>query len=174
MRIIEEKFRDLLESYNVTECYTTPLMFTCDSELNGIIRVNVNSNELIDKLYELLSNHERCGKKQWLIIGSFSERENLRPNYDLNGEIKERNEREFRELLKKYNVSKCYLNRSIDFGSQWISGDVYVDKEDYQLFDEVWNLFYNNDLEESPSVMVQVIKDGMDVSKLTEFDVNKE
>lgn len=51
-------------------------------------------------------------------------------------------ERRFKEVLKSYGVTKCYINEEFDFGSAYAEGEIYVDVKDNMLFFGYLQNFY--------------------------------
>lgn len=47
----------------------------------------------------------------------------------------------FRELLKEYGVTKCYVSPGFDFGADSPDGDIFVDVNSYELVMKIYKLF---------------------------------
>lgn len=47
----------------------------------------------------------------------------------------------FKQLLKSYGVSKCYIGDGFSFDDEYPNGTIYVDVEDSKLYLEMYKLF---------------------------------
>ena len=50
-------------------------------------------------------------------------------------------EKRFRELLKSYGVTKCYVNEGFDFDSTYAEGEIFVDVDDWRLHLDIYKIF---------------------------------
>ena len=50
-------------------------------------------------------------------------------------------EKRFKEVLKSYGVTKCYVNEGFDFDSTYAEGEIYVDIKDRMLFLDIYKIF---------------------------------
>ena len=50
-------------------------------------------------------------------------------------------ELKFKELLKSYGVSKCYLGDGFSFDDEYPNGTFYIDVADNKLYLEMYKLF---------------------------------
>ena len=50
-------------------------------------------------------------------------------------------EMKFKQLLKSYGVSKCYIGDGFSFDDEYPNGTIYVDVEDSKLYLEMYKLF---------------------------------
>ena len=50
-------------------------------------------------------------------------------------------EMKFKQLLKSYGVSKCYIGDGFSFDDEYPNGTIYVDVDDSKLYIEMYKLF---------------------------------
>ena len=50
-------------------------------------------------------------------------------------------EMKFKQLLKSYGVSKCYIGDGFNFDDEYPNGTIYVDVNDSRLYLEMYKLF---------------------------------
>lgn len=50
-------------------------------------------------------------------------------------------EMKFKQLLKSYGVSKCYIGDGFSFDDEYPNGTIYVDVDDSKLYLEMYKLF---------------------------------
>lgn len=50
-------------------------------------------------------------------------------------------EMEFKQLLKSYGVSKCYIGDGFSFDDEYPNGTIYVDVDSNKLYLEMYKLF---------------------------------
>ena len=54
-------------------------------------------------------------------------------------------EMKFKQLLKSYGVSKCYIGDGFSFDDEYPNGTIYVDVDDSKLYLEMYKLFTEDD-----------------------------
>ena len=74
------------------------------------------------------------------LIIEYNDFSNLEPNYVIDISRKER-ELYFREILKKYGVTKCYLDEYFTFENEYPSGTIYLNVVNASLVMELYKLF---------------------------------
>jgi hypothetical protein len=66
-------------------------------------------------------------------------------------------ELQFKNVLKSFGVTKCYLSKEFDFNDKYPCGKIYVDVDSNDLDIEIYKLFTDDGwLDEEQSLLVGV------------------
>ena len=126
----------------MTKCNLSSWFSFEDRYPNGDITVNVDNEDLFNEIFRLFTPDGLLAEDQSLGVwfDDFTDGK-LENNYEEAGKAIIDKENKFKEILKKYGVTKCNLSSEFSFEDRYPNGDITVNVKNRRLYNEIFILF---------------------------------
>ena len=132
--------RELDLDLNVIYCIEEVVFKFC-----GYNEIGLDNNKLLSQKKDLSSSDKEVDSKNNFPVSPIPTldsifKEAVKTKTKLNAKTGEK-EKRFKEVLKSYGVTKCYVSEDFDFDSTYVEGEILVDVDDCRLHLDIYKIF---------------------------------